>query len=89
MSRLIGIAAVQMSAVPHNIPATLDKMETLVAQIARSLPWVDMLCFPEFMLDAAAPYIPTPNRAAIESIPGPITNRLCALASHHQKWLVP
>lgn len=89
MSRLIGVAAVQMQPVPNNIPATLDKLEMLVEQIAGSLPWVDMICFPEYMLDALAAFIPGGAGQAGEPIPGPITGRLCALAARNQKWLVP
>ena len=51
MSRNIGIAAAQMASVPHNAKATLDKIDSLVEQSNWYLPWVDMFCFPELILD--------------------------------------
>lgn len=89
MSRLFGIAAVQMSPVPHDIPATLDKIESLVAHASGYLPWVDMLCFPELILDALASLVPRWKPVEPETIPGPITDRLCALAARYRKWLIP
>ncbi len=89
MSRLIGIAAVQMSPVPHDVPATVDKLESLVEQIRWTLPWVDMLCFPELILDGLAAFVPGWTKPEGETIPGPLTDRLCALAAQHGKWLIP
>jgi len=89
MSRNIGIAAVQMAAIPHDVPATLDKIDSLVEQTNIILPWVDLLCFPELVLDALAIFVPGGSPAEGQPIPGPITDRLCSLAAHHHKWLVP
>jgi len=89
MSRLIGIGVVQMSSVPHDIPATLDKIDSIVEQAKGYLPWVDMLCFPELILDAVAAFVPGRTKPEGQPIPGPITDRLCALAARHRKWLIP
>ena len=89
MSRQIGIAAIQMASIPHNVPATLDKVEELVGQTTILLPWVDMLCFPELILDAFSAFVPGYVVSEGQTIPGPITDRLCALAAHYHKWLIP
>jgi len=89
MSRKIGIAAVQMASVPHDVPATLEKIDSLVAQISGYLPWVDMMIFPELILDALSAFVPGWKMPDGQSIPGPITNRLCELAARYHKWLIP
>lgn len=89
MSRTIGIAAVQMAAVPHDTPATLDKIESLVEQANFILPWVDLLCFPELVLDGFTAFVPGGKITNGQPIPGPTTDRLCALAARFHRWLVP
>lgn len=90
MSRLFGIAGVQIAPVPYDREATLNKIESVVAQISATLSWVDMFCFPELILDALAPFVPGGDKKPKpESIPGPTTDRLCALAARHHKWLIP
>jgi len=90
MRRLLGIAAIQMAGVPHDPQATLDKIESLVANTCATVPWVDMLCLPELILDPLVQFVyrnETPQSA--EPIPGPKTDRLCALAARYRKWLIP
>lgn len=90
MSRLLGIAAIQMAPVPHDREATLSKMESVVAQTSAMLPWVDMFCFPELILDGLTQFVPGGDKKQqVQSIHGPTTVRLCALAAHHRKWLIP
>lgn len=89
MSRKIGIAAVQMATIPHDVPATLDKIDSLIEQAGIYLPWVDMLCFPELALDALAAFVPGSTPSKGQSIPGQITDRLCAQAARYHKWLIP
>jgi len=89
MSRQIGIAAIQMATIPNDIPATLNKMDSLIEQANIILPWVDMVCFPELALDALATFVPGGSFSKGESIPGPITDRLCAQAARSHKWLIP
>ncbi len=89
MTRLLGIAAIQMAPVPHDPQATLGKIESVVAQTSAMLPWVDMFCLPELILDALVQFVPGGNKGQAETIPGPTTDRLCALAMRHHKWLIP
>jgi formamidase len=89
MSRKIGIAAVQMASIPHSVPDTLNKIDSLVEQVNIILPWVDMLCFPELALDAFSAFIPGGSISEGQPIPGPITDRLCAIAVRSHKWLIP
>jgi len=91
MSRLFGIAAVQMAPVPFDIEATLVRMEQVVAQTSLTLPWVQLFCFPELILDALVSFVPRGDKPRVvpQSIPGPLTERLCALAAKHGKWLIP
>lgn len=90
MSRLLGIAAIQMAPVPFDREATLRKIESTVAQVSATLSWVDLFCFPELVLDALVSFVPAGRKKPQpESIPGPTMERLCALAAHHSKWLIP
>jgi predicted amidohydrolase len=89
MSRKIGIAAVQMAAIPYDIQATLTKIDSLVEQTNIIIPWVDLLCFPELVLDAFCVFVPGYSPVKGQSIPGPITDHLCNLAAHFNKWLLP
>jgi formamidase len=89
MTRKIGIAAVQMAPIPHDPEATLDKMEGLLEQSSFYLPWVDMLCFPELILDGLSAFVPGGKVSEGRPIPGPTTDRLCAMAAHYHRWLVP
>jgi len=90
MSRLLGIAAIQMAPVANDREATLKKIESVVAQTNSKLPWVDLFCFPELILNAPTPFVPSEDKKPLpESIPGPTTDRLCALAARYHKWLIP
>jgi formamidase len=93
MARLFGIAGVQMSVVPWDPPATLDRMTEIVTQIAATLPWIQMLVFPELVVSGVAQFAPArtdkPWRQSAESVPGPLTDRLCELARRTRKWLIP
>jgi predicted amidohydrolase len=92
MSRLLGIAGVQMSVIPWNASATVDKMETVVQSICARTPWVQLIIFHEL----AAQGVTTINKDEygyrqpdVQSIPGPLTDRLCEIAKKEKKWLVP
>jgi formamidase len=89
MSRNIGIAAAQMASIPHKAEATLDKIDSLVEQSNWYLPWVDMFCFPEFMLDGLSAFVPGGKVSEGQSIPGPISDHLCNLAARFHKLMVP
>jgi len=93
MSRLFGIAGIQMSVVPWDADATVDKMSEVVTQIAKTLPWIQMLVFHELVVSGVAQFVPPrtsePRKQTAESIPGPLSERLCQLARQTGKWLVP
>lgn len=89
MSRQIGIAVVQMASIPHNVAATLEKIDSLVEQVNVILPWVDMLCFPELVLDAFSAFVHGGSISQGQPIPGPLTDHLCNLAARYHKWLIP
>lgn len=93
MSRIIGIAAAQVAPVPGDAEATLAKFEAEVRTLAASTPALDLLVFPEYYLTGMGSFgspLPPGYLAKIaEEIPGPLTERLCALARETGKWLVP
>src|SRR6266498_1087805 len=93
MPRLFGIAGIQMSVVPWDAGATVDKMYEIVTQVAKTLPWVQMLVFHELVVSGVAQFVPArtsePRRETAEAIPGPLSERLCQLARQTGKWLVP
>lgn len=93
MSRLFGIAGVQMAVVPWDHAATLRKMDDVTKNIARSFPWVQMIIFPELAVTGLTSFVtaPTPDtwKASAQPIPGPLTAELCALAQRTHKWLIP
>jgi formamidase len=93
MSRPIGIAGVQMSVVPWDPDASLAKMRDVSLNIARSLPWVQLIIFPELAVTGLAQFTsgPTPDawRLSAGPIPGPLTDALCDIARRTQRWLVP
>ena len=47
MTRLFGIAGVQMSVVPWDADATVEKMARIINRIGLSFPWVKMILFHE------------------------------------------
>jgi predicted amidohydrolase len=93
MSRLFGIAGVQMSVVPWNTEATLQKMIDVSLNIARTMPWAQMIVFHELAVTGLAQFVsaPTPDtwRQSAQAIPGPLTAQLCDLARKLNRWLVP
>ena len=93
MSRLIGIAAVQMEPAAWEPEASVAKISGVVAEIARSFPWVQLVVFHELAVSGAVPFAPAGPpafaRQAAQPIPGPLTSALCAVARRWGKWLVP
>jgi predicted amidohydrolase len=93
MTRLFGIAGVQMSVVPWDADATIDKMAEICTHVGRSFPWVNMIVFHELIVpgvvEFAAPDNPEQWRTSAEKIPGRLTERLRALARSTGQWLVP
>ena len=93
MTRLFGIAGIQMSVVPWDANLTVDKMSDVSTNISRSFPWVNMVIFHELILPGLNQFVTTEKpdtwKNNAEPIPGPLTERLCALARKTRQWLVP
>ena len=93
MTRNFGIAGVQMSVVPWDAKATVDKMSDVAVNIHRSFPWVNLVMFHELVVPGLVQFVTTERpdtwKRNAESIPGPLTDRLCALARKTGQWLVP
>ncbi len=93
MTRLFGIAAVQMSVVPWDAEATLKKMADVSSQIARNFPWANMIIFHELVVPGLIQLVPTEKpdtwRKNAQAIPGPFTDQLCEMACQVKKWIVP
>jgi predicted amidohydrolase len=93
MSRLFGIAGVQMSVVRWDMGATFEKMSDLTMNIRRQFPWVNMLVFHELVVPGLVQFV-TPEdkdwwKKNSGSVPGPQTDRLCDVARKANRWLVP
>ena len=93
MTRLLGIAGIQMTVVPWDANATVDKMADIVENINKIFPWVQLMMFHELVVPGLDQFVTTENndtwKKSAEPIPGPLTERLCALARKTGKWLVP
>lgn len=93
MSRLLGIAGVQMSVVPWDAEATVSKMGEVASQIARNFPWTQLILYHELVVPGLMQFVATekPNtwRKNAQPIPGPLTEQLCDIARRTKKWIVP
>ena len=93
MTRLFGIAGVQMSVVPWNAQGTMDKMEDLIKNVHTKFPWVQLVMFHELAVPGLVEFTSTENnekwKKNAEPIPGPISDHLCELAKKYEIWLVP
>lgn len=91
--RTLSIAAIQTSAVPYDLEATWSRFAGQVRAVRDLFPHVRLVVAPEMLLAAEGPLLgPGPEdwtRTAATSIPGPVTDRLCALAADTGLWLVP
>ncbi len=82
-----------MSVVPWDANATVDKMSDVALNIEKKFPWVQLVMFHELVVTGLQQFV-TPEdkewwRKNSESIPGPLSDRLCSLARKTRKWLVP
>ena len=93
MSRLFGVAGVQMAVEPWDSDATVSRMEDAVVQISLNFPWVNMVIFHELVVPGLVQFVsadpPDAWRRSAETIPGPLTERLCNLARRRRVWLIP
>jgi predicted amidohydrolase len=93
MTRLFGIAGVQMSVERWDVHATIDKMSDIALNINRSFPWVNLVMFHELVVPGLVQFVSPEDKdwhlKNAETIPGPSTERLQALARKTGQWLVP
>jgi formamidase len=89
--RSLFVAGLQSAGVPNDPAATLDQLERQVSALASMLDGVQLVVLPELHLMALAPLLedegPPEERAV--PVPGPLTERLGALARETGLWLIP
>ena len=93
MSRLFGVAGVQMSVVHWDADGTFEKMSDLTLNIRKQFPWVNMIVFHELVVSALVQFV-TPDdkdwsKKNSGPVPGPQTDRLCDVARKANRWLIP
>lgn len=93
MARLFGIAGVQMSVVAWDTEATVNKMAQVINRIGRNFPWVQMVVFHELAVSGLVQFDALPSvevwKNIPETIPGPLTDKLCDIARREKKWIIP
>jgi deaminated glutathione amidase len=93
MSRLFGIAGVQMQVVSFDAHSTVDKMAEISTNLTKSFPWVQLIMFHELVVPGLDQFVTSEDRDWLiknsEKIPGMISERLCALARSLNRWLIP
>jgi predicted amidohydrolase len=93
VTRLFGIAGVQMSVIPWDVEASVAKMTDALTQISRSFPWVQMVVFHELAVSGMVQFVsaPAPDswQKMYQTIPGPGTKVLAECARKTGKWIVP
>ena len=90
--RTLAIAAVQTTPVPYDLEATWERFADRVRAVQATFPHVQLVVVPELMLAAEAPLLQARAdwmREAAVTVPGPLTDRICALARETGLWLVP
>jgi predicted amidohydrolase len=92
MSRTIGVVGVQVAPRPYDPAATLEKFTREVRRLAGSFPAFDLYVFPELYLSALGSfeddYPPGYAARVAESVPGPLTDKVRAVAREVHKWIV-
>lgn len=90
--RALTVLSAQAAPVPWDAPASLDKLERLVRTYRRALPHVDLYLFPELFVTGEDPWTRGPAEyleTVAEPVPGPLTERLAAVARRTRRWLSP
>ena len=93
MSRLFGIAGVQMRVVAWDEAATIAKMKQIVNRTKSSFPWVQMIVFHELCPSGLVQFDQKPDvetwKRIVQPIPGTISAALCEIAAQENVWLCP
>jgi formamidase len=91
--RTLAVAAVQTVPVPLDPEATWERFATQVRAVRELFPHVRLVVVPELLLAAEPPLLAQAPadwmRQVAAPIPGPLTDRICALAAETGLWLVP
>ena len=61
MSRLFGIAGIQMSVEAWNMNGTFEKMSDVALNIHKQLPWVNMLVYHELVVPGLMQFTTPPG----------------------------
>jgi len=93
MSRLFGIAGVQMSVEAWDMDGTFEKMADVALNIHKQLPWINMVVYHELVVPGLVQF-KTPvdvnwYKKNSGPVPGPMTDRLCNLARKTRQWIIP
>ena len=94
MKGTLPIMAVQAAPVDWEVPATYAKFERQLILLKASFPQTKLFVWPELYLSALGPFGSSAQRGysvekIAETIPGPLTDRLCKLAARLKVWLIP
>src|SRR4051812_10902305 len=90
--RTLTVAALQTAPVELDPAATIDRFEQDVRVLAEGFSEVDLVLAPELLLSAVGHPLREPDGyplAVAVDVPGPLTERLRALARETGLWLVP
>lgn len=90
--RTLTIAAIQTAPIAFDTAASWERFQAQVHAVRDTFPHVELVVVPELMLAAEAPLLQARGdwmNEVAESIPGPITDRVSALAKETGLWLVP
>jgi formamidase len=92
VSRTIGVVGVQVAPRAFDIDSTFDKFAREVRVVAGTFPAFDLYVFPELYLSALGSFEddrpPGYAKRVAETVPGPLTDRVGAIARDVRKWIV-
>jgi formamidase len=90
--RLLSLCALQITPMPGDVAATLERFEHRIRVVGQTFPGVQLIVAPELHLAAVGGIFDEEAghtaRTAVD-VPGPLTDRLGALARETGLWLVP
>lgn len=90
--RTLTIAAIQTAPIPGDIEATWRQFADQVHAVKDTFGHTELVMVPELLLAAEPPLLRARDgwtEEVAEPIPGPMTDRICALAKATGLWLVP
>src|SRR3954447_21937851 len=90
--RLLSLCALQITPVPGDVNATLERFEHRVRVVRHTFDGVQLIVAPELHLAAVGGVFdeePGHAEQGAVDVPGPLTDRLGALARETGLWIVP